>query len=150
MSSRWFRKYPDKNVYNKGYHITEATILTGINHPVSIFPEIHFSKEKNFTSINNVNFSAMEWARALFGKATFVMDCGYDNNKMFLELDSMKQSYVIRLTVKRKLLYHNKRVFATELRSRRKGKVKTSFLLLQVNKSFLEILFKKIKFFYFI
>ena len=66
----------------------------------------------------------MERAKALFGKATFVMDRGYDDNKMFLKLDSMGQDYVIRLTAKRKLLYHNKWVFATELRNRRKGKVK--------------------------
>ena len=52
------------------------------------------------------------------------MDRGYDDNKMFLKLDSMGQNYVIRLTAKRKLLYHNKWVFATELRNRRKGKVK--------------------------
>ena len=113
-----------KNVYKKGYHVTEATVLTGSNHPVSIFSEIHSSKEKNFTSINDVTFSAMERAQALFGKATFVMDRGYDDNKMFLKLDSMGQDYVIRLTAKRKLLYHNKWVFATELRNRRKGKVK--------------------------
>lgn len=40
------------------------------------------------TSINDVTFSAMERAKALFGKATFVMDRGYDDNKMFLKLDS--------------------------------------------------------------
>lgn len=113
-----------KNVYKKGYHVTEATVLTDSNHPVSIFSEIHSSKEKNFTSINDVTFSAMERAKALFGKATFVMDRGYDDNKMFLKLDSIGQDYVIRLTAKRKLLYHNKWVFATELRNRRKGKVK--------------------------
>ena len=115
-----------KNVYKKGYHVTEATVLTDSNHPVSIFSEIHSSKEKNFTSINDVTFSAMERAKALFGKATFVMDRGYDDNKMFLKLDSIGQDYVIRLTAKRKLLYHNKWVFATELRNRRKGKVKLS------------------------
>lgn len=113
-----------KNVYKKGYHVTEATVLTGSNHPVSIFSEIHSSKEKDFTSINDVTFSAMERAKALFGKATFVMDRGYDDNKMFLKLDSMGQDYVIRLTSKRKLLYHNKWVPATELRNRRKGRVK--------------------------
>ena len=36
----------------------------------------------------------------------------------------MDQDYIIRLTAKRKLLYHNKWVYATELRNRRKGKVK--------------------------
>ena len=34
------------------------------------------------------------------------MDRGYDDNKMFLKLDSMNLDYVIRLTSKRKLLYH--------------------------------------------
>lgn len=113
-----------KNVYKKGYHVTEATVLTDSSHPISIFSEIHSSKEKGFTSINDITFSAMERAAALFKKATFVMDRGYDDNKMFLKLDSMKQDYVIRLTAKRKLLYHNKWVFATELRNRRKGRVK--------------------------
>ena len=82
------------------------------------------SKEKDFTSINDVAFSAMERAAALFGKAAFIMDEGYDDNKMFLKLDSMGQDYVIRLTSRRKLLCHNKWVSATELRNRRKGKVK--------------------------
>ena len=69
----------------------------------------------------------MDTGRSLFGKATFVMDRGYDDNKMFLKLDSLKQDYVIRLTAKRKLLFHNKWMPATELRNRRKGKVRTSF-----------------------
>ena len=113
-----------KNVYEKGYHVTEACVLTKNNHPVSIFSQVHSSKEKDFTSINDITFSAMERGAALFGKATFVMDRGYDDNKMFLKLDSMEQDYVIRLTAKRKLLYHNKWVLATQLRNRRKGKVK--------------------------
>lgn len=113
-----------KNIYKKGYHVTEVTVLTNSNHPVSIFSEIHSSEEKNFTSINTVTFSAMDRAAALFGKAAFVMDRGYDDNKMFLKLDSLHQDYMIRLTAKRKLLYYNKWMFATELRNRRKGKVK--------------------------
>lgn len=113
-----------KNVYKKGYHVTEATVLTNNNHPVSIFSEIHSSREKGFTSINDVTFSAIERGKELFGKATFVMDRGYDDNKMFLKLDSMQQDYVIRLTAKRKLLCHNRWEFATELRNRRKGKIK--------------------------
>ena len=32
-----------KNVYQKGYHVTEATVLTSSNHPVSLFSEIHSS-----------------------------------------------------------------------------------------------------------
>lgn len=35
-----------KNVYKKGYHVTEATVLTNNNHPLSLFSEIHSSSEK--------------------------------------------------------------------------------------------------------
>ena len=114
-----------KNVYEKGYHVTEACVMTKSNHPVSIYSKIHSSKEKTFTSINNITFDAMERGKAMFGRATFVMDRGYDDNKMFLKLDELKQDYVIRLTAKRKLLFHNKWVAATELRNRRKGKITT-------------------------
>lgn len=113
-----------KTVYKKGYHVTEATVLTNNQQPVSLFSRVHSSNEKHFTSINDVTFAAMERAKALFGTATFVMDRGYDDNKMFLKLDSMEQDYVIRLTARRKLLYHNKWTFATQLCQRRKGKVK--------------------------
>ena len=114
-----------KTVYEKGYHVTEACVITSGDHPVSIFSKIHSSKEKNFTSVNDVTFSAMKRGRQLFGKATFVMDRGYDDNKMFLKLDELEQDYVIRLTAKRKLLFHNKWVPATQLRNQRKGKIKT-------------------------
>ena len=114
-----------KNVYEKGYHVTEACVMTKDNHPVSIYSKIHSSKEKTFTSVNSVTFDAMERGKAMFGKATFVMDRGYDDNKMFLKLDELKQDYVIRLTAKRKLFFHNKWVAATELRNRRKGKITT-------------------------
>lgn len=113
-----------KTIYEKGYHVTEACVLTGGNHPVSIFSKLHSSKEKNYTSANDVTFSAMERGAALFGKATFVMDRGYDDNKMFLKLDALNQDYVIRLKSNRKLFYHNKWVMATELRNRRKGKIR--------------------------
>lgn len=115
-----------KNVYKKGYHVTEACVLTTSNHPVSIFSKIHSSSEKDYKSANTITFDAMEQGTALFGKATFCMDRGYDDNKMFLKLDSLNQDYVIRLKSNRKLLYHNKWTFATELRNRRKGKIKTS------------------------
>lgn len=113
-----------KSVYEKGYHVTEACVLNSNNHPVSIFSKIHSSKEKNYTSANDVTFSAMERGAAMFGKATFVMDRGYDDNKMFLKLGELNQDYVIRLKSNRKLYYHNKWVMATELMHRRKGKVR--------------------------
>ena len=117
-----------KNVYEKGYHVTEACVLTGSNHPVSIFSEIHSSKEKNFTSINDVTFAAMQRGASLFGKATFAMDRGYDDNKIFLKLDELEQDYVVRLTAKRKLYFHGKWIPATQLRNQRKGRIKTPLI----------------------
>ena len=105
--------------------MTEACVLTNNDHPLSIFSRIHSSKEKDFTSINDITFSAMERGAALFGKATFVMDRGYDDKKMFLELEDLRQDYVIRLTAKRKLYFHGKWIPATQLRDQRKGKIKT-------------------------
>jgi len=113
-----------KSVYQKGYHVTEACILTTNSHPVSIFSELHSSSEKSFTSINSVTFDAMERGASLFGKATFAMDRGYDDNKMFLKLDELEQDYVIRVKSNRKLLFHNKWMTSSELCSRRKGKIK--------------------------
>lgn len=115
-----------KNVYKKGYHVTEACVLTASNHPVSIFSKIHSSSEKDYKSVNAITFQAMEQASVLFVKAAFAMDRGYDDNKMFLKLDELGQDYVIRLKSNRKLLYHNRWTMATELRNRRKGKVKAS------------------------
>ena len=116
-----------KNILQKGYHVTEACVMTGNGHPVSIFSEIHSSKEKGYKSVNSITFSAMEKGAELFGKATFVMDRGYDANQIFLTLDELKQDYVVRLTKRRKLLLHNKWVTATELCNRRKGKIKANF-----------------------
>jgi len=103
----------EKSVYKKGYNVTEATVLTRSGHPVIIFSKVHSSKQKGFTSINDITFSAMELGAKLFGKATFVMDRGYDDNKMFLKLDSLERNYVIRLTARRKLFFHNKWIKAT-------------------------------------
>lgn len=90
------------------------------------FSRKHSSSEKDYTSVNTITFQAMERGAALFGKAAFCMDRGYDDNKMFLKLDELGQDYVIRLKSNRKLLYHNKWTMEAELRSRRKGKIKTN------------------------
>ena len=66
-----------KSVYKKGYHVTEACILTSDNHPVSIFSKIHSSHEKDYKSANTITFQAIEQGKSLFDKATFVMDRGY-------------------------------------------------------------------------
>lgn len=113
-----------KSVYKKGYHVTEAVAITRSKQPVSVFSRIHSSSEKDYISANTVTFEAIEQSVKLLGKATFVMDRGYDDNKMFLKMDDLRQDYVIRLTAKRKVLYHGKWTPVTELRDRRKGKIK--------------------------
>jgi len=57
-----------KNVYKKGYHVTEACVLTTSNHPVSIYSRIHSSSEKNYKSANTITFDAMEQGAALFDR----------------------------------------------------------------------------------
>ncbi len=113
-----------KSIYEKGYHVTEACAITKSGHPVSIFSKIHSSKEKTFTSTNDVTFAAMIRGKHLFGKATFVLDRGYDDNKIFLKLNELEQDYIIRTKANRKLLFHNKWLTASELCNRRKGKIK--------------------------
>ena len=54
------------------------------------------------------------------------MDRGYDDNKIFNRLFDCGQDFVIRLTAKRKVFYHNKWIPVTELCKRRKGKMKLS------------------------
>ena len=118
------RSTPEKSVFCKGYHVTEACVLTDSNHPVSIFSELHSSTEKGFTSTNHITFAAMERGAKLFKKATYVMDRGYDDNKIFQQMWELGQNFVIRLTQKRKMFFHGKWVPATRLCAQRKGKVK--------------------------
>ena len=113
-----------KSVNQKGYLVTEACVLSSNNHPVSFYSHIHSSREKQFKSTNTFTFEAMEIGSAMFNNATFVLDRGYDDNKMFLKLDELKQDYVTRITANRKLYYQNKWFKSTELRNRRKGKIK--------------------------
>lgn len=65
-----------KKVYHKGYFITEATVLTNNQQPVSFFSNVYSSCEQDFGSTNSVTFSAIERAKKLFGKATFIMERG--------------------------------------------------------------------------
>ena len=52
------------------------------------------------------------------------MDRGYDDNKIFQKMRDLGRNLVIRLTRKRKMLFHGKWVPATRLCAQRKGKVK--------------------------
>jgi hypothetical protein len=63
-----------KNVYEKGYYVTEACVMSKSNHPVSIYSKIHSSKEKTFTSVNKL--PSMPWSaeKRCLAKLHFCMD----------------------------------------------------------------------------
>ena len=92
-------------VYAKGYYVIEACVLTDSNHPASIYSRIHSSHEKEFTSVNHITFETIDRSVKLLKNATFVMDRGYDDNKIFQKLWDLDQDFVIRLTQKRKLFF---------------------------------------------
>lgn len=104
--------------------MTETCVLVKNAHPVSIFSKIHSSKEKHFTSANDVTFSTMKRGADMFGHATFVMGRGYDDNKMFLKLDELKQDYAIWLTSKRNLFSAENRFLPHILETSRKERSK--------------------------
>lgn len=57
-----------KNVYKKGYHVTEACVMTDSGHPVSIFSRIHSSAEKGYKSANSITFSALKQEHSFLKK----------------------------------------------------------------------------------
>ena len=114
----------NKTVYKKGYHVTEACAMTSARQPVSIFSEMHSSREKEYSSINDISYAAIDRAIVLFKHCTFSMDRGYDDNKLFLKLLDAGQDFVIRIRKSRKLYYQNRWFLAPELCARRKGKLK--------------------------
>lgn len=114
----------DKNVFKKGYLVTEACVLDRNSNPVSIFSKVHSSAEKHFSSVNDATFAAIDRGVSLFHKATFVMDRGYDDNKVFHKLFHSGQDFVIRLTTKRKVLFHSRWFPVMQLCDRRKGKIR--------------------------
>ena len=93
-----------KNIYKKGYHVTEACVLTSGNHPISIFSKIHSSQEKDYKSANTITFQAMELGAALFRKATFAMD----------KSASIYRIAILKLSKKGRLMFR-KVIFISEL-----------------------------------
>ena len=47
-----------KNVYEKGYHVTEACTLSKSGHPMSIFSKVHSSREKTLLPLT-ISLSAL-------------------------------------------------------------------------------------------
>lgn len=117
-----------ENRIEKGYHVTEITALTkGSQHPVSLYSNIHSSQSKDYISVNDITFSALQSVFPLVGKeATFIFDRGYDMNKLFTFFHKTDRLFIVRLKENRLLFYKGKWHKSTELRDARKGKYKTT------------------------
>ena len=116
------------NRIEKGYHVTEITALTkSSQHPVSLYSNIHSSQSKDYISVNDITFSALQSVFPLVGKdATFIFDRGYDMNKLFTFFHKADRQFIVRLKENRSLYYNRKWYKSTELRDTRKGKYKTT------------------------
>ena len=121
-----FQNTSTKNVYKKAITLQKLASLPPTIILSAFFPKFIRLLRK---IINQpIQLPSLLWNRQLpcLGKATFAIDRGYDDNKMFLKLVELKQDYVVRIKSNQKLFYHNRWTPATELRNRRKDKVKTN------------------------
>ena len=119
---------PDHKI-EKGYHVTEITALTqGNKQPVSLFSHIHSSREDNFVSVNEITFRALSETFSLLPDASYVLDRGYDMNKMFNFMYDNNKQFVIRIKENRLLFWKGKWYKAPTLRDSHKGKIKTKVM----------------------
>ena len=119
-----------KTVIGNGYYVTEATALTNTNHPISIFSEVWTTESPEFTSGGQFEYTkkVIKSCTAKLGQATFVMDRGYDDNDVFRLLESLNQTYVIRLKLNRNIRINGKKYSAKELCTKYKGKYATKVI----------------------
>lgn len=113
----------------KGYHITELTALTKTTHqPISLFSNIHSSKEEGFVSVNDVTFKALSLSFKLLPNATYVFDRGYDMNKLFTFMYKNKKQFIVRIKENRLIEFNKKWNNAGELRDSHKGKIASNVM----------------------
>ena len=62
-----------KNVYKKGYHVTESCVLTTSNHPISIFSKVHSSAIIDWRK-TSVAYSHMQKKASDYGSDPNVRD----------------------------------------------------------------------------
>lgn len=113
-----------KTVWNNGYYVTEATILTKSMHPVSIFSEIWSVESGVYTSDGQFGYTrkVINRCHTLFPDSTLVMDRGYDDNQVFQLMEKLNQRYVIRLKLNRTLKINGNSYSAKEICAQHKGK----------------------------
>ncbi len=119
-----------KAVTEKGYYVTEATVLTNSMHPVSVFSEVWSEKSATFTSGGEFEYTkkVINACTADLGHVTFVMDRGYDDVDVFRLLNKLNQNYVIRLKLNRNIWINSKKISAETLCQEYKGKYATKVI----------------------
>jgi hypothetical protein len=112
-----------------GYFVCEATALTNSNHPISLYSKVFSQKEEGFVSETDVTFESIDASvKAISGRATFVGDRGYDNQRVFKYIDSKEQDFVIRMAANRKYFYNRKWLSLDEICSMFKGKYRVDMM----------------------
>lgn len=125
--------------YEKGYHHTEIIGLTQKNRqPISVYSQIHSSKNKEYISTNEETFKALDTVIDVLDerkiKGIFVNDRGYDNNEIFKYYFRRNQNFIIRLKENRVVYLNHKWYKITTIRDSRKGKVKLNIFFEGENK----------------
>ena len=119
--------------YEKGYHHTEIVGLTKeMKQPISVFSKIHSSASKDYISANAVTFEGLNKVIGMLDerkiKGIFVLDRGYDDNKIFQYFYNKHQYCVVRLKENRKVYLNHKWYKITTIRDSRKGKIKMNIM----------------------
>ena len=119
--------------YEKGYHHTEIVGLTKeMKQPISVFSKIHSSASKDYISANAVTFEGLNKVIGMLDerkiKGIFVLDRGYDDNKIFQYFYNKHQYCVARLKENRKVYLNHKWYKITTIRDSRKGKIKMNIM----------------------
>jgi hypothetical protein len=106
-----------------GYFCCEAAALSSQKNPVSLYGKVYSQKEEGFVSQTEETFKAIDASlKAVKGRATFVLDRGYDNQRIFNYIDEKGHDFVIRMSENRNYLIGGKWLSAERICSMFKGK----------------------------
>lgn len=126
MEDLTFVRDGSKNKLEKGYPTLNFSMATPkTKHPLPLYNHLYSSKEKGFQSQNIEIAKGFHTVRTFLGKkkATFVMDRGFDRNKIYEYVEEIGHHFITRLKDNRYLFHKNRRIKVPDLANRRKGKI---------------------------
>jgi hypothetical protein len=111
------------NRIENGYFCSEAAALSSEKNPISLYGKVYSQREEGFVSSPEETFKAIDASiKAINGRATFVLDRGYDNQRIFNYIDEKGHDFIIRMSENRNYLIDGKWLSAKEVCSMFKGK----------------------------